>query len=177
MANAYARRLFQERDGLMLGDHGLEAHRASDTRTLRDVIGRAARRELEGCTTLQLTRNHGPRSLVVHVPAEPFTGANDDHAVVFVCDPSYEPAVDRQTLIKLFGFTRAEATLALLLMSGKTVEQAAEILFVSPHTVRTHLERVFEKLFLIRLWPVFDPVEDALQHLPVHSLILGRLSW
>ena len=66
-------------------------------------------------------------------------------ATVFVCDPSQMPRVDPDVLCRLFAFTKAEATLAILLMGGKSVEEAAGALFVSIHTARTHLKRMLFK--------------------------------
>lgn len=48
-------------------------------------------------------------------------------------------------LAKLFGFTRAEAQLAVLLMTGKSVAESAQELGVSIHTVRSHLKRLMSK--------------------------------
>jgi DNA-binding CsgD family transcriptional regulator len=145
LINTYAQQLIDRRDGLTVSEHGLEARRADDTRTLRELIERAARRELAACETLQLARDGTTRPLALHIPVCGYSGAATGHATLFVCDPNYDPVVDRATLSRLFGFTRAEASLALLLMSGRTVEQAAEELFVSLHTIRTHLKRMLLK--------------------------------
>ena len=51
-----------------------------------------------------------------------------------------------RSLQKRFGLTRREAEVALILARGATNEDAAERLGISPHTVRTHAERIFAKL-------------------------------
>jgi DNA-binding CsgD family transcriptional regulator len=53
--------------------------------------------------------------------------------------------VDERSLISLYGLTRGEASLAAKLIQGKSIEDAASELFVSPHTARTHLKRIFMK--------------------------------
>ncbi|MGA2388623.1 MAG: helix-turn-helix transcriptional regulator, partial [Candidatus Sulfotelmatobacter sp.] len=53
--------------------------------------------------------------------------------------------VDEPVLCKLYGLTRGEAGLAAHLLKGKSIEEAAEALFISPHTARTHLKRIFMK--------------------------------
>jgi len=141
--NAYADRLLERRDGLLVTDTGLEASRAADTRTLRDVIDLASRRRLAAPATFLLPREGAPRPLAVLVPTS--NGEPADHATVFVCDPTQPPAIDQGSLCRLFGLTRAEAAFAGLLLIGQTVDQAAESLFVSVHTVRTHLKRILLK--------------------------------
>jgi DNA-binding CsgD family transcriptional regulator len=45
-----------------------------------------------------------------------------------------------------FGLTPREAEVALLLARGASNEEAGEALGISPHTVRTHAQRLFRKL-------------------------------
>jgi DNA-binding CsgD family transcriptional regulator len=141
--NAYADRLLERRDGLVVTDTGLEASGSADTRALRDVIDLASRRQLAAPASFLLPRAAADRPLAVLVPTS--NGEAADHATVFVCDPTQPPAIDQGSLCRLFGLTRAEAAFAGLLLMGQTVDQAAESLFVSVHTVRTHLKRILLK--------------------------------
>lgn len=45
-----------------------------------------------------------------------------------------------------YGLTQREVELLRLLCSGKTYKEMAAMLFLSPHTVRRHLERIYKKL-------------------------------
>jgi DNA-binding CsgD family transcriptional regulator len=67
-------------------------------------------------------------------------------------------AVDEGALSRIYGLTRGEVALAKHLIQGRTVEEAAEKLFISTHTARTHLKRIFMKTdthrqpeFLVRM--------------------------
>jgi DNA-binding CsgD family transcriptional regulator len=64
-----------------------------------------------------------------------------------VClEPSREPGPPEEELRSRFGLTPREATIALLLREGKSNAEIARTLFISPHTARTHVARVLEKL-------------------------------
>ena len=45
----------------------------------------------------------------------------------------------------MFGLTRAEGSLAILIANGKTLEEIAASLYISIHTARTHLKRILLK--------------------------------
>lgn len=143
--NEYARRVLSRHDGLTIGEGGLQALRSSDTRLLRDAVQRACERQLTSCVTLVLPRAASGRPFAVHVPALPFSGAGANLATVFVCDPDAEHVMSEASLTRLYGLTRAEAAFAVLLTSGKSVEQTAQHLFISIHTARTHLKRILLK--------------------------------
>lgn len=144
--NAYARRIVDRGDGLSVGAAGLEALRSSDTRTLRETIDLACRRQLTDCVTLLLPRAaESARAFAVHVPPLAYPQSAVELATVFICDPGEEPVIAAGSLTRLFGLTRAEAAFAALLIKGRTVEEAAAGLFISVHTARTHLKRILMK--------------------------------
>jgi DNA-binding CsgD family transcriptional regulator len=66
-------------------------------------------------------------------------------AVVFVTDPERKPDNVLEILRRLYGLTPREAALAVLLMNGVDLHDAAGQLDVSMNTARTHLRLVFEK--------------------------------
>ena len=51
---------------------------------------------------------------------------------------------------RLFGLTRMEAQLALLLTEGLTLDEAAEQMNVRRNTARTHLRSIFSKTGVTR---------------------------
>ncbi len=66
-------------------------------------------------------------------------------AVLYVIDPEGDTGPDPETLQTLYGLTAAEAALAAELARGRSVDQIAERLGLSRHTVRGHLKAVFAK--------------------------------
>lgn len=66
-------------------------------------------------------------------------------SVVFLGDPDLDAEPAPGLLTAIFGFTPAESKVASLVMRGKTVEEVAGKLGISPHTTRNHLKRLFSK--------------------------------
>jgi DNA-binding CsgD family transcriptional regulator len=65
--------------------------------------------------------------------------------MVFFRDPEVTCVPDEALLARLFGFTRAEARVASLVMQGKIVGDIASTLRITEHTTRNHLKRLFAK--------------------------------
>jgi len=66
-------------------------------------------------------------------------------AAVIISEPDANPNLDQAALRSTYGLTRAEAALVSILVHGRTLEEAADVLCVSLSTVKTHLQRVFLK--------------------------------
>jgi DNA-binding CsgD family transcriptional regulator len=66
-------------------------------------------------------------------------------AAIFVLDPENQPEPNDEVLVRLFGLTPAEARLAILLIHGKSLTQAAEEFGLSRNTIRSQLQKVFYK--------------------------------
>jgi DNA-binding CsgD family transcriptional regulator len=143
--NRYAEQILGQRDGLTLTARGLEASRPDEARALREAIRRAAQGELSSCATIIVTRRTIARPLAVHVPVARRSSGTAGEATVFLSDPSMPAVIAPDTLCRLYGLTRSEAMLAVMLAQGKTLEEAAELSFTSIHTVRTHLKRMLLK--------------------------------
>jgi DNA-binding CsgD family transcriptional regulator len=101
----------------------------------------------ESPITLQRKTTHN--ALIVRVVPGPelncWNGAENRTALLKLYDQDLGLEVDAGDLCRLYGLTRGEAALAVLLVRGKSIEDAAEELFISPHTARTHLKRIFMK--------------------------------
>jgi len=69
---------------------------------------------------------------------------------LFIADPDKPRLSDENLLAQLFGLTRAEARLALLLANGESLDQAAESLGVTRNTAKSHLGSTFTKIGVTR---------------------------
>jgi DNA-binding CsgD family transcriptional regulator len=152
LANRAALAILQKQDGLSLSKTGLVADRAADTRLLQKLLHEAIVApelgEPKG-SPITLPRKAAHNALIVRVVPGPglssWPGAEGRAALLTLYDPDLSLEVDESILSKLYGLTRGEATLAAHLLRGKSIEEASEQLFISPHTARTHLKRIFMK--------------------------------
>jgi DNA-binding CsgD family transcriptional regulator len=72
-------------------------------------------------------------------------------AVLFLRDAeSNVPQPSQELVRRLFGLTRKEAALALLLAEGYTLDEAADKMDVRRNTARTHLRSIFCKTGVTR---------------------------
>lgn len=73
------------------------------------------------------------------------SSTRDPAAIVFLSDPSRKVKLDEEMIRHLYGLTKAEAHLAVLLAEGGHLDEVAKRLNISIHTARTHLKRIFSK--------------------------------
>jgi len=152
LANRTALSILEKKDGLFLSNTGLVADRASDTRLLIKLLQEAISNPESGEpkeSPFTLPRKSVPTSLIVRVVPGPgldcWPETKDRAALVMLYDQDIQLEVNADILSRLYGLTRGEAALAAILVRGKSIEEAAEQLFISPHTARTHLKRIFMK--------------------------------
>jgi DNA-binding CsgD family transcriptional regulator len=152
VANHTALAILDKKDGLCLTNGGLIADRASDTRLLIKLLQEAIQTPELGEpkeSPLTLPRKTARTSLIVRVIPGPglgcWPGKGNGAAMLMLYDQDMKLEVNLSILCRLYGLTRGEAVLAASLMRGKSLEEAAEELFISLHTARTHLKRIFMK--------------------------------
>jgi len=148
-ANKAAADLTKLREGLFVERGALRAASASDSTLLRRFICASAGRTVngDGNGAMLIERPSGKRPLHLLVTpsvstAEFFGSAG--RALVFVSDP--EAAHNcAEILHKLYHLTPAEANVAELLASGKSVKEIADDTSVRENTFRIHLKKIFDK--------------------------------
>lgn len=69
----------------------------------------------------------------------------DAAVLMFVIDPANRRSIPPAQIMDAYGLTQAEARVALAASSGSTIIETAQLLKLSPNTIKTHLRRVFAK--------------------------------
>lgn len=167
--NVAAERILHSRDGLRFDDGRVKAEASSADAQLQCSITRAFNldRDDPGGGSLLCPRPSGRRPYIVHVlPIDSNSVAAPHRArvMVIIVDPEQRPEPPASLLRRLYGLTKSEAQVALLVLRGEGLTPIAEQLSVSLTTVKTHLRHVFDKTGvhrqaeLVRLLVTLDPL-------------------
>jgi DNA-binding CsgD family transcriptional regulator len=141
-------------DGLLLRREGLSAMRPDEAATLHRLVADACAtgsgRGVGAGGTIAITRPSGRRALTVLVAplrARSFTlTPGTPAAAVFIADPERRIEGVGDVLRRMYGLTKAEATVATLLLEGRRTEELADRLGITLLTARTHVKRVLSKV-------------------------------
>ena len=152
--NAAGRAMIAARDGLCIVNGQLEALSINETAALSQLIHGAALARRQGYSTsggsLSVTRKgNSPAFNLVVAPLSPSRSGTDwpiEDAALVVASRQ-KPASARAAIMlqKQFNLTPAEIRLIQLVGEGIDPMQMAERLSVSITTIRTHLQRLFDK--------------------------------
>jgi DNA-binding CsgD family transcriptional regulator len=165
-ANPAGQALIRRGDGLRLTGDRLSTQKTSDTRVLAAAVGdppprippsvkpaamRDSNENNQMSTVVSVWR--GDETGAYRVVVFPLRSVNpvSAEAVLFV-DTITEENEEGEALLfqKSFDLTRAEARLAVHLMAGASLTEAAEKFGVTHNTVRSQLKAVFEKTHVRR---------------------------
>jgi len=185
--NRAAERLAGGGKGFGAGREGLTLPSATDTARLRRLIADAADLATGrggaagGCLRVRMAGSRAATLQFQVIPLphglseRPWAPSQADGCVaVFVSTPG-GPRLSWIRMMALHGFTRAEARLGSLLAAGVSLEEAAETLSISIHTVRSQLKTVFAKTGVTRQAELVallladmltDPADDSLEPAP-----------
>jgi DNA-binding CsgD family transcriptional regulator len=153
LVNRFAKAIIDQNDGLTVIRQDLCTRRTEDTQRLRKLIHESVAtslgRGLRAGGTMNIPRPSQRCSfhvLVTPVHLRPILpSAQQPAAAAFISDPECQFETPVQTLGHLFELSHAEARLAAVLIKGYSLREASEELSVSLSTVRTHLQKLFEK--------------------------------
>jgi len=156
--NRAAQEIVDRKDGVSVGPAGLSAASSAETNELRRLIAECgmiasglALKVSRGVMNISRPSARRPLSLL-SIPLclefarrQLLKAGEIPSAILLISDPDAEPALHPSELQRSCGLTAAEARFALVLMTGKSVEEAAAQLGISVNTARTHLKRVLSK--------------------------------
>ncbi len=144
-------RVLLARDGFHARYGVLHCNDPKDDRALRMLLSRlrADAPQPPGDQTMKVRRAGGERfwSLLVR-PSQLRLGVDEkvrSTVIVLLRDASHTPDVTDSALIELLGVTRAEAALAVRLVKGQGLKDAAAALGISRFTARNQLASIFDR--------------------------------
>jgi DNA-binding CsgD family transcriptional regulator len=148
-----AESLLKEADGVASVSGMLSLNDRAASGRLHEAIRKIAESERKGERSLveaiRVERPSGKRDFGLIVKPAPQPRYLDEQhipaIVVFISDPDRSTALAPAALAKLFGLTPAEATFAVLLGEGLTLDEAAMELSIARNTARAHLRSIFAK--------------------------------
>ncbi len=152
-ANAAARAMALENDGMSLDRDCVRGALSDDTKALRQMVTqtiRTATGEGADCPkAILLSRPSGKRPY--QVVAAPLSGRKHERcscralAALFVTDPEATPETPEHLVRVLYGLTPAESRVAESLLQGANPEEISDRYGVSLATVRSQLRSIFDK--------------------------------
>jgi DNA-binding CsgD family transcriptional regulator len=150
-ANGAAEALLRRPSGLSARGGRLAAAAASNARRLEALVARAGDADPGARCGGSLSVETDARSRPLSVTVMPVRGRNleifNSEPAVLACiaDPDVGAAPAASRLRDLFGLTPTEARLALALLNGDTVREAAAAMGIKVNTAGVHLARIFDK--------------------------------
>jgi DNA-binding CsgD family transcriptional regulator len=156
--NGVAREMISEGDGIREIEGALQAVSSPANRELQRLIKQALKRTNRDAPAIieamSITRPSGRGKFGVLIRSNPLgewsEGQRRASVAVFIRDPERRSEASVEMVRRLFDLTAAEASLAILLANGLTLEHAAEQLGVRKNTARAHLRAIFAKIGITR---------------------------
>ena len=161
-ANHAAQRMLEKGDGLRLrksahasGLGELDADDVSLSRAIGAVIKATLKRDPYDTPhfskSVVVPRSSGLGNYTLQFSAlgkhNEFGGGQSGHAaIVFIADSAQKPIIDPAALQSAYGLTAAEARVAITMLEHVSAKEAAHVLSVSPHTVRSQIQSIYAKL-------------------------------
>ena len=153
--NQSAERILLQRDGINLNRKRLICSSKLDHREFSHLIAEAVQTGLGKVTGaggfLSVSRPSLKRPY--HVAIYPFLngqsyspGSKPARVLVLIDDPEERPEAPAHVLQRLYGISRAQSRVMILLLKGLKQEQIADELCLSKNTIKTHEREIFQHL-------------------------------
>lgn len=151
LMNRGANAMVAQNDGLLATAQGLRAERPRESaqldRLIREAVGTAEGKGPGAGGSLSISRSDRAALQVLVSPAQnlPMDVTRPLRAIVFITDTEQKARPAHDILRAVFGLTPAECRLALLLGDGKSPRMIAELLALSPNTVKSQVSTIYAK--------------------------------
>lgn len=157
--NEEARTILDQQDGIRLAGGALRADYPEEQAQLQKLIAAALMAARAGQVAampeaISITRRSGRARLSVLVRIIAAEAREDAWSrakvAVFLRNPEQQGTQSLELVRRLFELTHAEASLAMLLANGLTLDEASEQLNIRRNTARAHLRSIFSKMGVTR---------------------------
>lgn len=156
--NQAAEEILSASDGIRRVGGGLEARYLPENRQLQQLVKAAVSLSVQAepmiTEAMSVTRPSGKCSLGVVVRSIPISewseGGHRAAAAIFIRDPEAGSRAPHEVVRQLFSLTPSETALAMQLVNGLSLDEAAETLNVKRNTARAHLRAIFSKTGVTR---------------------------
>ena len=152
--NKVADGILRAHDGIHLSNKALEAKYSNENRALQQFIRQALENPTQLPQAMSITRSSGLAKYGVAIRSVPLNewseGRHRPAVMVFLRDPEHKSQASPDVIQSLFELTPAEAALALLLVDGMSLDEAADELNIRKNTARAHLRSIFSKTGVTR---------------------------
>lgn len=159
--NSQAEKILREEDGLGIRSRRLVAGLANEDNALSSLIGQVllSAREMGhhpgGVVRISRQRSHLPYVLRIFpiVDRHGMTGwdIRSMHIMVQISSSSIATVPCETMLRQLYSLTSREASVAMALSSGQSIEEYSDLNQVSTQTVRSHLKSIYQKMEIQRM--------------------------
>ena len=153
--NDAAERFLTEKDGIARLHNQIHIKNIELNETLRQQIQIALKNQRSDIApplaiqAMSIPRPSGKPDYELVVKALPvdryIAPSRTPHLIVFISSPAEKIEISTRTLMTLYHLTQTEATLAVLLAEGKTLDEVTQELHIARNTARAHLRAIFSK--------------------------------
>ncbi len=151
--NNTAEQYLMEKDGLGRGHSALQLKNSSLNDLLKGYIKEAldaiCNDQRPPINALAIPRSSGKHDYQLVVKPMPIDKQKESdgapYLMIFLQDPEKNLEISVRLLMNLYHLTLSEATIAILLSEGNTMDEVAEELDIKKNTVRAHLRSIFAK--------------------------------
>jgi len=148
--NARAAQICDKENNLFLNANGISLKDPKENKTLQDAISHAMDKSANRQGYAIKVTTHDD---LLHIFISPlketqcnlYIPGDNVQAVMFISSTKHTPNLSGEALSDMFGLSRAEIRLVAELIRGLSIEETAERLFVSKHTLRAQLRSIFRK--------------------------------
>jgi len=148
--NARASQICNKENDLFLDKSGINIKDPKKNKTLQDAITRVLDKNTDQKDDAIKLETHND---ILHILISSLHDKQSDtiipqhkaQAIIFISSTKHSPNLCSEALFKLFGLSRAEIRLVSELIRGLSIEETAEHLYLSKHTLRAQLRSIFKK--------------------------------